>query len=276
MRPELILRSDLLDILFDNRNKQYGAYELRRHYENRMRWGVGTMLLLAAGLTFLLARPGPDKIIRAFPIIDIPEVLLTEVIDKAIKPVLPAPPPLPRSSQIQTATVNNNKPVIVPDDLIEKTEVPDLDQLENAVISDHNQDGLTDTGVPPPARESGNGTGSAAPEPPAAAPDEPRNAASVMPSFPGGEGALQRWLSRNLRPQDDQATGERIKVVVRFVVGPNGNIDRVQLIQNGGERYDNEVLRVVKKMPDWRPGLQDGRPVAVWFTIPVIFETGEQ
>ncbi|MFT4024853.1 MAG: TonB family protein [Flavihumibacter sp.] len=269
MSPENILRSDALDILFENRNKQYGAYELRKHYDNRLAYGLMGMALLA-GLFLVVAfwkKQPQGPITFTLPVVD--------TIRLASSPELPVPePPKPVAPQQQVATVKNPPPVIVPDDQVDKTEVPAIDELAGKRIGTGNIDGPEPGDLVEPPAVAGTGAGSEPAPPAPPAPEEPRNSASVMPGFPGGEGALQRWLSRNLRPQEGQEEGQRVKVVVRFVVGPTGVIDRIQLVQEGGEPYDNEVLRVVKKMPAWKPGIQDGRPVAVWFTIPIIFETG--
>lgn len=269
MSPENILRSDALDILFENRNKQYGAYELRRHYDNRLGYGLMGMALFA-GLLCVFAfwkKPPKGPVVFTMPIVD------TIRLQPPPQPPV-AEPPKPILPARQVATVKSPLPVIVPDNQVDKTEVPSVDDMVGKQIGTENIGGPEAGDIVQPPAAAGTGTGPA-PEPPAiSAPEEPRHSASVMPAFPGGQDALRRWLSRNLRPQEGQEEGRRIKVVVRFVVGPTGAIDHIQLTQEAGEPYDNEVLRVVKKMPAWKPGQQDGRPVAVWFSIPVIFETG--
>ena len=267
MSPENILRSDALDILFEYRNKLYGAYELRRHYDNRLAKGLMGMALVA-GLLLIFAfwKKSPTRNSG------ISTCIFIDTFKLEPPPKTPdVEPPKPVVPQQQVATVKNPVPLIVPDDQMEKTEVPTVDEMAGKQIGVENIDGPTSGDiVQPPATSQA----APAPEPTTRpAPDEPLKSASVMPDFPGGVGALQRWLSRNLRPQDGQEEGQRVKVLVRFVVGPTGEIDRIELVQPGGEPYDNEVLRVIKKMPAWKPGLQDGRPVAVWFSIPVIFET---
>ncbi|GAO41498.1 TonB family protein [Flavihumibacter petaseus] len=272
MKPETILRSDLLDILFENRNKTYGAYDLRRHYNERLRWSLLAMLGIALSLGWLFSRnPRPVDINYIIPVGD--TMILTEIKPpvEPLPPVAPPPPP-PPGNPTQVATIENTAPLITAE--ADSTEVPETDVMVNAQISNYTSDGTATTGDAPV--QQGTGTQPAVPEPVVEPPvDEPLTYASVMPSFPGGDGALQRWLSRNLRPNDDQQPGEKIKVVVRFVVGVNGKIDRIELVQKGGEPYDNEVLRVIHKMPDWKPGSQGGRPVPVWFNIPVIFQAGE-
>jgi protein TonB len=83
-----------------------------------------------------------------------------------------------------------------------------------------------------------------------------------------------RFLSRHLRVPDEAVEpGQKIKILVQFVVGKDGQISNIQFIQTNGEVFEHEVLRVMKKMPTWRPGMQNGEAVAVYFKLPVIFET---
>ncbi|MBC6490459.1 TonB family protein [Flavihumibacter stibioxidans] len=273
MKPSTILRSDALDILFENRNKQYGAYALRRNYPRHLYYGLGGMILLVI-LSILISRnsgPGPNLNGGIVSIFTIPDTL--EPIPPPAEPT-PPPPPTPAEPP-RVAQEKHTTIIVVPDKLSEP--IPEQTRIDSAAIGPVSLTGTKDDGITGPSPAAGSSTGPAAPIPPPAEKEpEILETASVMPSFPGGAGALQRWLSRQLRPQDEQDSGERIRVVVRFVVNDEGEIDQVQLSQPAGDPYDREVLRVIKKMPRWEPGQQKGRPVSVWFTIPVIFVTPEQ
>jgi protein TonB len=65
--------------------------------------------------------------------------------------------------------------------------------------------------------------------------------------------------------------GSQVKVVIRFVVGKDGNLSAYAVEKSGGTAFDEEVVRVLKKMPKWTPGIQNGRPVSVYFNLPVTF-----
>lgn len=275
MEPSTILRSDALDILFENRNKQYGAYALRRNYPRHLYYGMGAMILLMM-LSILISRnssPNPNLNGGVVTIFTIPDTL--ELIPPPAPPTPPKPPTPPQAERPRVAQEKHTTIIVVPDKLSEpipEQTIIDRAKIGPVALAGTEYDGITG----PPAAATGS-TGPAAPiQPPAEKEPEILETASVMPSFPGGAGALQRWLSRQLRPQDEQDPGERIRVVVRFVVNDKGEIDQVQLSQPAGDPYDREVLRVIKKMPRWEPGQQKGRPVSVWFTIPVIFVTPEQ
>jgi protein TonB len=272
MEPSTILRSDALDILFENRNKQYGAYTLRREYPRRLLLAVGGMALVVATVLFFMLQPQAPRLL-AGPILIIEDHHLVP----PPPPSLPEPPPPAATAPPvpPAATVQYVKPEIVPDELY-KDPLPEMKDLDNKLISTETIEGPVSDGLTRPPQPENTGTG-AAPIPPAKE-EAPaiRETAAVMPSFPGGLGALQRWLSKNLRPQDGIEPGQRVKVIARFVVDVNGTITGIRLTQTGGDPYDQEVLRVINKMPKWNPGRQNGETVAVWFNIPIIFTSQEE
>ncbi len=98
-----------------------------------------------------------------------------------------------------------------------------------------------------------------------------------MPEFPGGEKALQRFLLKNLRFEfDEMQPGSRVDIRCRFVVDKEGNVTGIEIIKSGTADFDKEVTRVMGKMPKWKPGFQNGRNVAVYFTIPIIVQVPEE
>jgi periplasmic protein TonB len=92
----------------------------------------------------------------------------------------------------------------------------------------------------------------------------------VMPEFPGGQAKLYEFLNQNLiLPKlntDSQIQG---KIYVKFVIKKDGSIDDIQVIKGSHEKLNEEVIRVIKLMPKWTPGLQNGQAVDVYFTLPV-------
>ena len=93
-----------------------------------------------------------------------------------------------------------------------------------------------------------------------------------MPQFPGGMDAYMKWLSRHLRyPLAAVRTKKQGEVLVRFVVNTNGTISDIAVVQGVSPALDQETLRVMRLMPRWEPGEQQGKPVRVLFTLPVIF-----
>ncbi len=92
-----------------------------------------------------------------------------------------------------------------------------------------------------------------------------------MPSYPGGMDALRKFLERNLENPRDMEEGEVANVKVKFVVGFNGQLQSFVTVQDGGDEFNREVMRVLKKMPNWLPGKAKGQNVSVFYTIPVKF-----
>ena len=92
-----------------------------------------------------------------------------------------------------------------------------------------------------------------------------------MPSYPGGMDALRKFLVRNLENPRDMKEGEVANVKVKFVVGSNGELQSFLTVQDGGNEFNREVMRVLKKMPNWVPGKSKGQNVSVFYTILIKF-----
>lgn len=93
-----------------------------------------------------------------------------------------------------------------------------------------------------------------------------------QPSFPGGAGALNRWLAENVKyPARAAEKGIEGRVIVQFIVGTDGSITNARVVRSVNQYLDKEALRVVSVMPRWKPGMQDGKPVRVRYTVPVTF-----
>lgn len=94
----------------------------------------------------------------------------------------------------------------------------------------------------------------------------------VMPEFPGGETALMEYISKNLKyPEEMQKMGIQGKSVVYFVVMKDGSIGNIEILRSATKGLDEEAIRVIKSLPTWKPGLLDGEPVSVFYTLPVNF-----
>jgi protein TonB len=97
-----------------------------------------------------------------------------------------------------------------------------------------------------------------------------------MPSFPGGDSELRKFLSENLTyPLSAQENGIQGRVIIRFVVGKDGSISDIVVLRGIDPDCDNEAVSVMKKSPKWMPGKQNGREVNVFFTLPVVFKLEE-
>ena len=102
--------------------------------------------------------------------------------------------------------------------------------------------------------------------------EEPFNVVEDMPAFPGGMEAMIQFLSSNIQyPADAQKQKVDGRVLVNFVVEKDGSITEVKVVKPGFPSLDAEAVRVVKAMPKWKPGYQNGRAVRVLFTLPINF-----
>ncbi len=258
MTNKEILHADFLDILFENRNKAYGAYALRKSYNHRLQWALGISLSLVF-LLLVRQNHGSGEII---PEDSLPEVTLTSVdLPKEKIPESPHPPVHSQVAQIKDVTIK-----IVPDEMVPKPEVPTIDDLSDALPSTITQHGTSPIGT----EELGvkeNSDGNAI-----KASDQPEvHFTNSEAQFPGGVGAFTKFLTKYLKTPGELADGEKKVVLVRFMVDADGTISKTEVLQSDGEEYTKEVIRVLSKMPKWVPAMQNGTRVATWFTQPVSF-----
>ncbi|MBV4359845.1 energy transducer TonB [Pinibacter aurantiacus] len=277
MNANSILHSDVLDILFENRNKQYGAYTLRKEYNKRLMTAIGGMFSLVAivvGCLSFKAKEKPAVFIAEGPVVTLaadptpPPQKKDPVIPK-LKPKMDA-----GALKQNIATIQNTAPVITESE----TTVPPVEAMENKAIGTETKEGNASDGtVQPQGNGSGTGpgTGSDNATTPPAEDNTIYKSVEMMPEFPGGTSAMIRFLKKNLREITNEEE-RTIKVLVRFIVDKTGVVTGFEIVGSGGEEYDKEVLRVVKKMPHWKPGSQNGNPVNVYMTLPVVFQTEQE
>jgi len=270
MTANQILKADFLDILFEHRNKEYGAYAIRKAYPENLTKALVMMLLFVLALCLYVISQ-PKKITpRIIPIHLAPRESTLE----NLKPKQPEKVPQ-RTVTAQPPTRVDRQIKIIPDDQIQRN--PPIERTDTSyyVPGSTNSRGTGDDG-----RDIVQGTPSTQtniqpvvpePEPPAIL-----NYAEITPEFPGGTEAWMNYLRRMLRVPDDLESGDRKTVKVKFVVNINGEVTDVEIIQSAGLVFDKEVLRVISKMPNWKPGKQKGKAVAVYFTQPVTFTSGEE
>ena len=270
MTSNQLLTADLLDILFEHRNKAYGAYAIRKAYPKNLLKAVGLMLLLVIAIcVYVMSQP--KKIYE----LDRSHHKITEVtlIDK--KPPIQKQPET-RTVAAQPPTKVDVPPVIVPDNTVIDHPVPDRTDTTGYVPGSTDSpgtgtDGNTYVQGTVSTTTSITADGPTVSDVPAILPF-----AEVQPEFPGGTEAWKNYLQRMLRVPDELGSGERKTVQVKFVVNFNGEVTDAVIVKSAGIMFDREVLRVIAKMPKWKPGKQNGKPVAVYFTQPVTFITSEE
>ncbi|TPE45208.1 energy transducer TonB [Pontibacter mangrovi] len=273
MDASKLAKASLDDIVFEGRNRAYGAYLLRRLYNKHI-----TVAAIAATLLFLLflSLPLITKMIKG----DEEEVMTTERVvtevdlapppplDEATPPPPPPPPPdLPPPPPPVRATVKYTPPVVKRDEEVQKEEeIPDVEVLEEIDAGIETVEGDPDA---PLDLGDIDGTSDIVAE---VVEDKPYTYVEQMPTFPGGEMEMMKYLGKNIRyPAAAQRAGVEGLVVLSFVVSKTGEISDIQVVKNLGAGTDEEAVRVVKTMPKWTPGKQNGRAVPVRYTLPVRF-----
>ena len=268
MTNKEILQADLLDILFEHRNKLYGAYALRKTYARHLGFALGgalSIVLLSILLSFIKKTDNVNSERNRGDIVKITPLALPDE-----KPKVPEPKK--EKQKTQTAEVDHQPPKVVEDDKV-KVDLATLNDIKNANISNKDIDGDKPTDLAnTKTGSSGDGEVVVKESEKNVEPPGPTR----EPSFPGGPAAWLKFLQRSLQAPEDVEPGKRIEVYVRFWVDIDGSVSRTEIIKSGGNAFDKEVLRVLKKMPRWEPALQAGRPIAVAYQQPVIFIGEEQ
>ena len=271
MEPNQIKDADILDILFEGRNKDYGAYELRKTYDRRIKKAMfmtGAVVgLLCIG--YFVAGRSSGKSVTPLAMEDM-ELANVKEPDKPLP--LPPPPKLPPQ---QVATIRLTTTRIVPDNQVKPDEKPPENEQANEMkIGTANVKGAADENIDAPPS---TGTAAGVVEAPKKKDDDEDGRfmpVEIEASFPGGSSAWLRFLNKNLRYSSDaQDRGIQGTVLVQFVVDKDGNVSDVQAIsgpEEGGLK--EEAVRVIRKSGKWTPGVQNGRYVKSYKRQPIIFQ----
>lgn len=269
-----LIDKNWVELVFDGRNKEYGAYVLRK--ETGMR-NIKSMLLVFAVIIAIMAGVAAKVAIEnAFPkkVAMETDVELSKLAQKKeAKVEKKAPVKVEEQKVVEKvkSSVKFTPPVIKKDDEVKPEEElksqEDLNKTNTAIGSFDVKGNDEAGGEVLKAKEV-----IAQPEPPKEEETKVFDVVEVMPSFPGGQGALFEWLSKNIKyPVVAEENGVQGRVIVTFVVERNGSITDVQVVKSVDPSLDKEAVRVVKAMPHWIPGKQNGSAVRVKFTVPVTF-----
>lgn len=269
-----VYKTEWLDLVFANRNKNYGAYELRSKSSKIMT----RSLFIVSGL-FLLAGFAPLVYSKMFPTIiekTVPPTVvdLTDVIHEMKKPEPEKKVEPAKAEPVKVKTVNMTSNIVV----VDKPEIknpPTIDEIKNAVVSNVMQDGdIKPDLVINKAVVTGNGDGLAKENISGGDSNAIVGTDGVdeYPEFTGGMKAFAKYMERNLRyPSQAQDDGVQGKVFVSFVVEKDGSITDVKILRGIGYGCDEEAMKVIKKSPLWKPGKNKGIPVRVRYNMPINF-----
>ncbi len=271
-----ILSADILDILFDGRNKEYGAYELRKTYNRRIRNALlGTFLICALLLTAsIIANSAGKKKIENV----VQDVNLENMKQEEKKPEPPPPPPPPKQEPPKVEITKFTPPKIVKDEEVKPDEViKEVEKLEDTKIGTINQEGAKDEGVVAPPVEKGTGVVEA----PKVEEDYDKvfTVVQIAAEFPGGLPAWTKYLERNLNrdlPVENGAPPGKYTVTVSFIVSKTGDISDVSAENDPGYGTKAEAIRVITKGPRWKPAVQNGRNVIYRHKQSITFVVSEE
>ena len=251
------------DIVFEDRNQMYVGYDLRKRYAKNIFIAVMSAILF---FFFTLSIPTLVRIFKAagedakVKIAEVTTLAEPPPIDKDEPPPPPVEPPPPLKS-----TIKFTPPVIVKDEEVQEEPPPTQEQLKDVDVGAKTQEGDSLHGVDPSLGEGNK-----------VIDDEANKIFTIveqMPGFPGGDGELMKYLSKNIRyPGMARENGISGKVILTFVVNKEGKVTDVKVLRGIGGGCDEEAMRVVSSMPPWKPGKQNGLPVLVQYNLPVNFK----
>ncbi|MFN8239650.1 MAG: energy transducer TonB [Bacteroidales bacterium] len=256
MAKEKIAAPSFDDIVFEQRNKEYGAYRLRKKYNRNLLIGMafGLVILGTAVIApFLSAKAAANRAARAERNVEIK----MENLDQPDQNVEPPPPPPPPPQEV-VEQVRYVPPVLV--DSVKPEEAAQMMTADQAQVEVKNEDVSAVEEVQEEVKEE-------------EAPAEVFVVVEEMPSFPGGEKALMEFIYANIQyPEIAKENNLQGRVILKFCVTYKGGVDQVQVLKGVDPALDNEAIRVIKMLPPWKPGKQGGKPVNVWYNVPVTFQ----
>lgn len=262
-----IYKIEWLDVVFADRNKAYGAYTLRKESS-----GVVIKSLIIGAAIFLLAFFSPQiiKLIKGGTDDDAVIVKQTEVVLQPPPPVdekQPPPPPPTEPPKPKVDQIKFPPPVVKPDKEVRDEEPPTVKELE---VADPGQktikgDPNADINIAEPVGES---------DVKAVVEDNsPVSFASVevLPQPQGGMAGFGKYIQNNYKVPEAAASSGNSggRVTVSFVVEKDGRLTDIKILRDLGYGTGEEAKRVLQKMPPWKPGIQNGRPVRVAYTLPI-------
>ncbi len=263
-----ILNQKWIDVVFTDRNKAYGAYELRKENGRNSRTalliGVAVFVVAISANTIINAIQGfiPKGKVK----VKITNVILTP---PPPDPKKPPPPPPPDPPKPKVDQVKFPPPVVKPDNEV-KEQPPTVKELEQAdpgqknLKGDKNADVVIDEPV-----------GTSDQKVTEEDPNKIFQSVEQQPTFPND--GFTKYLGKNIvYPAIAKENGTQGKVILQFVVERDGSLTDIKVLRGIGDGCDEEAIRVLKKSPHWTPGIQNGRPVRCTFTVPIAFTLGTE
>ena len=282
MDANKILGADLIDLVFEGRNKSYGAYELRTQYNKRLRNAL-IVTISAFCLLLLLGFLSTLDLGLTKGKLDIKEVQLEEINTEEPPPPPPPPPPKPpEPPKVEMAKFTPPK-VVKDEDVKEEEKPPEIEKLEDAKIDVRNQEGIKDEGIVAPVEDKG-GVVEAPKEDDY---DKVFQKVEIDAEFPGGVSGWTRYVTREIERNIDelQDDGRSGTIVVLFIVDKEGQVSEVRALPCSeagvarclppNSKLAEIAVSAIRKGPKWKPAVQNGRNVKAYRRQPVTFQLAE-
>jgi periplasmic protein TonB len=275
MEANKILQADVLDLIFEGRNKEYGAYELRKRYNRRISVAMGITMALAvlafvgAFLSDALASKDDGKV-------EVRDVVVADIKQEPEKAPPPPPPPPKAPPPPKVEMAKFTPPVIKKDEEVKQEEIPPVKEMEDKKIDVINQEGVKDEGIiAPPVVDEGKGVVEAP-----KVEDENKVFEKVEIEASVDVKQWRRHLESQLQRYIEDAAAQGMSpgqytVQVRFLVEKDGSITDVRSLNDPGYGLGKGAVDVVKRGPRWAPGEQNGRKVRSYHTQPITFVVSE-
>lgn len=268
-----LISNEWTDLVFEGRNQAYGAYKLRKGTSKRNIWSL-IIVALAAVLLFLGLQL--QKMVEANKTVENTQAVELSALEQKKKEAKVEKKEIIKQEPEKVvekvkSSVKFTAPVIKKDNEVKEEDEIKLDEVEKSTkaIGTFTVEGNDEVGGEVlKAKEEIK-----APEPPKHVEENKIfTVVEQMPMYPGGDAALMQYLSSNIHyPAVAAENGVQGRVVVGFVVEKDGSITDVNVLRSVDPSLDREAMRVVKNMPRWTPGKQNGSAVRVKYQVPVTF-----
>ncbi|MBO4482513.1 MAG: energy transducer TonB [Prevotella sp.] len=271
-----LISNEWSDLLFENRNKEYGAYVLRHQTGTRNIMSIiAVLIIFAIAMAFMVAKNAYDDY-KASHIPHAGVVIITDLPNQKPEPKVERAEPV-REENIEKvlekvkSSIKFTAPVIKEDDKVNpEDEMKTQDEImkSNLAISVFNVMGNDENGEVLKVKNMIVNE----PVKPKVEENKVFEYVEQMPSFPGGEAALMQYLRKNIKyPVVAEEMNIQGRVICTFVVERDGSVSDIRIAKSVDPSLDKEAIRVVSAMPKWIPGRQNGQMVRVKYTLPVTF-----
>lgn len=270
-----IFKKGWIDMVFEGRNKSYGAYQLRSENPKTTTRAlvIGILLFGSAVSAPLVTRYLSDKLGAK------KEEKLDKVIETALLPppppkdeLLPPPPP-PEPPKSINDQVKFPPPKVVDKKLVRDEDPPTVKDLETADPGQKNIKGDKEAGdinIDKPSGEGPKGSDIVEENP-----NKVYMAVEVAPEFPGGMAGFNKYVQKNFRSPEVDEGVKVLRVIVGFVVEKDGSLTDIKVLRDPGYGMGKEAIRMLQNAPKWKPGVQNGRAVRVAYNLPITIQVGE-